>query len=1513
MKTQLHSIVVGLLFAISMLLPNIIQSQTARVELDSVWGCPGQTVEMPVRVYGVKQLGLDAFTFWFEMDSVQLESALISWNPGINQGSPLITDWNSDILERGSFSATNYFFGNGKAIIAMVWLDATLGRPKLEIEDGEILFKINLRIKETGSVVTPTTATMSYQAARHGNYTVDRTNSNGHILAASVPNVKIDDTYFVPQMSNMGIQFADLHICENHTFAINVSGGERYEWNTYLGVTGGSNRFPANSAHFVLDRVDVHNPVFTPVPVNWGSLLGMYNYYNLLVRGYDIDGCVGIDSIRIRVTHFQTFPIRQPEQPQIIVDKGETIDLELRFQNEDPLTGAHTFTTYNYRWFPEEEVEKPRDSVTKSLPINEPTWFWGEVTDPRNNCTQTLNIRVNIRGEMFDARLRTRQNDDFLPLSGTTFCGAPGETEHEVSLAALVEGGSDSKEYTWEFRPFYSGQEPKFSNVDGNGAKLTFFGTTEVSVRIYDPISMMEISLIDTLNVEEITHMSIRIEMDEASQRQYEIGYCIDMPITFLATVENAGNDYQIFWETNGFKRQGREGHRVEFESAGHQDVFRAVLHSPTKKCLAQNDVRSNEIDPKSGHYEVVGVWMSSVIRSSNCNNDSVKLSFSTHNMGINPFFQIYRNDVLLDTFTHFGKNDLAIEKMAESVNYWDRFSVKLTNKSAKCLALNNRMSNYESAMVNTNENLNILGIVSDVGGNAVCNSSEGIYTYRIEGMEQFGRNSTVIWMLNDKEWGRYEFDPTLAEQFATELPEKRNGNFVINTANDLEWEIFAQRYPFHINAENFPKVGETFTVADSLSVIVITRALCEISENEKIVMKNFDGIRPNFMPLEPAIFTVTPDNGLMVCKGGELTFSANIQNVSFGTTSWYFNNRKFAEGPTFTAKNLFNNDSVYAIFESTYPCITNKMPLKSVVQKIKTHDLPTLIVQKDTLICDGETVQLSVETSATQFAWNPNSTLSATDIQQPIAAPNSGSINHYIITVTDDNGCSATETLIVRTAPRYEATVSISLANPADTTMCIQKLVRINSVINSVDTRQASYRWLRNGFFTGHTTTSMESSAVRNEDAWQFQATFPLLNTCLSRTIVSNVIEFRVDPPVETLIVDEETTLCEGDSVLLTALGGAHHRWTTADGTVVGNTQSIYVKPTETTTFFVRTYSPQSLCYSEDNIEILVERAVPIAHKIQIDPIHINHCANAENIYKFNALPTNSGQNPTFEWYVNGVYVASSFVPNYTATLNPGDKIHSVMHADVESCRSKEATSNIIEILPVPMIPIIIGNTELCDGQTATLEVQDPENGVTYFWYSSKDLFVNSIGTGTKLSNLQAGQYLVLAIGENDCESLEGVSVNVDKFEHDFSEFASTTHPTCTDNGFDTYKCIRCEKTEQRNPVNKYIHPTARVELITPPADIQTRETIRFRNRSTDWDRAFWTFGNEPEFEDDRDVVEHTFTEIKIHQVTLRLVSDEGCETTFRMDLDVRPNFSGVFVPSAFMPSSNNPDDNVL
>jgi gliding motility-associated-like protein len=101
---------------------------------------------------------------------------------------------------------------------------------------------------------------------------------------------------------------------------------------------------------------------------------------------------------------------------------------------------------------------------------------------------------------------------------------------------------------------------------------------------------------------------------------------------------------------------------------------------------------------------------------------------------------------------------------------------------------------------------------------------------------------------------------------------------------------------------------------------------------------------------------------------------------------------------------NTFTNTGIYT------DSLLSESGCDSIVSlNLIVWDLPTVEILGDTLLCEGETIPLNLNTSAGQFLWSDSSTESSLSVSQQ---------GIFSVTVTDSNGCTASDEHLVSFAP---------------------------------------------------------------------------------------------------------------------------------------------------------------------------------------------------------------------------------------------------------------------------------------------------------------------------------------------------------------------------------------------------------------------------------------------------------------------------------------------------------------
>ena len=1388
MKTQLL-LVVGLLYASS-----IMAQPEASFRLDTVQGCPGEIVELPVRLYGVKDLGITSFMFYLDIDTAVLEPVTTNGNFASERpmGQPVITELNPKLV--GRFVA-NYGWNLGyqflKPVMILTYISSS-GQTIYGLEDGTLLGKIHLRIKQ---IATEPIVIKSYFGASNGIYydlELYKTSLQpGVILPKPAPKVVIEGKSKLPGF--FGLDFVDFYMCELQSLPLQATGAQRYVWD--LNTTGGTRMNSQEGSYYgipesgeqnetyrqwvtdsAFDRTDVDNPIFTHFQD------GRYKEYRtakIVAKGYNADGCYGSDTALVFVSFVNTRYYKLLEQLDYhFVRKDSVMDLKLlwdRTLSTNPIDDPYFVKSlgevpFSYQWLPTDKVERPNDSVTKTLPLTEPTWFTGIVRG-KFGCETRVDVKVDIHGDSLFGYIG--KNVDY-------FCGEIGglaeDEGYPVSLAALVKGGSDEKIYDWEFSKLHNKTDHHVVSQSENGINIKITGTTVASVRITDLATGRILILTDTIFVHPIQPSSITIELDAKSQIQYEKGYCVGMPITFIASTENLGVNPDIFWEINGY-RTDLKGSRVTFSEIGHQRTVRAVAYSKAI-CPDQMHAYSEAFDPKSEWYQITGVYIRDISHNNSgnnvsCNTDSAILEIYPHNLGVNPFFEVFRNDILVDTFTFYGSlngemdslgNQGSIIHKVKSFNYHDRFSVRFTNTSCNCLIDNNHTSNYVYPNLNTTNAWKMPVIVTDVGSDTICEAAGRTYAVSLQGMEQFEKNTTVIWMHNDKEWMRYEYDAAVSAQFPNP-PEKHENAFVVS-AN--EQSVFDKAYPFYLNdAEGkYPEVYNTFQAGDKLWAIVVSSAEC--GGTTEYHYDTVKPIYPKFIPLQPA--TADPIASLSnveVCKGDEIIFTVqNVRGAGNVTPKWFWNGIELnTKEMSCEITNPKNGDSVMVVLTSDYKCADN-LPLQLPVVFITVHELPVL-EPEDVIACNGDEVKLKPNApTAVAWQWTSTATMDNPTLEMPtVTGLADNSENTHSLTITDANGCQTTADFKVIMLPKNPVTAEINLTRPEDTLICKGTPdVTLNA---DYEPNLSDLVWLRNGYVISgqNNKRSITPANLRDGDQIQLQITASKdYKTCYPKTAVSPAITFHVNPPVLAKIQAESLTLCDQESIQLTVLGSKDYdyTWKTSDVEVNNSTETtVFVKPETTTKYVIEIADKDAVCTAKDSVEIRVLPYLPVSNTIALqNGGQAEYCANADSLFTFQATTVNPGESPVYEWYVNGELRPDESADVFTARLTDGDKVYSIVRTpNLESCGELFAQSNEITVvrLQVPDAAVF-GDTNVCVNQPVSLLAT---GGVEYLWTNTNALKVSE-SASYMVTPGETETFYVRVEGENNCAVSLSVTVEV-------------------------------------------------------------------------------------------------------------------------------------------------------
>ena len=410
--------------------------------------------------------------------------------------------------------------------------------------------------------------------------------------------------------------------------------------------------------------------------------------------------------------------------------------------------------------------------------------------------------------------------------------------------------------------------------------------------------------------------------------------------------------------------------------------------------------------------------------------------------------------------------------------------------------------------------------------------------------------------------------------------------------------------------------------------------------------------------------------------------------------------------------------------------------------------------------ICSGDFVTLTAS-GGNNYLWSTTENTASINVS-PILNTT------YYVTVTNAEGCSA------------DASVTVTVNSlPAANITATQTAICEGGSTTLTASGGTGYVWN-----TGETTSNITVNPSATTTYYVTVINSTGCSSQASQTITVNSI------PVAS-VNPGSTTICEGESVTITATGGTGYIWNTTE-----TTSSITVTPTSTTTYSV-TVSNAAGCTVETISTINVSSPItptfssigpycegdapsvlPVVSTNGIigtwSPTNINTTVSGTTTYNFTPSSGQCAVSSSIDITVNSLpqiqispsnpYVCSGSDINLIASggisylWNNGNSsaninvqplvntVYSVTGTDVNGCSSIASVEVIVRLLPEIYVSSLVSPT--CNGyQNGSISVSHTGTGnVSYNW--------TGYSTGNTLNNVGAGIYNVTGTDEYGCSS---------------------------------------------------------------------------------------------------------------------------------------------------------------
>ncbi|MBN8701837.1 MAG: gliding motility-associated C-terminal domain-containing protein [Bacteroidetes bacterium] len=272
------------------------------------------------------------------------------------------------------------------------------------------------------------------------------------------------------------------------------------------------------------------------------------------------------------------------------------------------------------------------------------------------------------------------------------------------------------------------------------------------------------------------------------------------------------------------------------------------------------------------------------------------------------------------------------------------------------------------------------------------------------------------------------------------------------------------------------------------------------------------------------------------------------------------------------------------------------------------------------------------------------------------------------------------------------------------------------------------SYMWDFGDGNTSSATTPTHSYLTPGTYSVKMKVACPLDSVTLQITVAS--------PTLAAGILTNDTTLCDGSSLILSSTGGQNYSWQPSIGLNATNTATVLATPTTSATYYLAITTAQG-CILKDSIAI----AMINAPQIIVNGVSGFCAGDSTQLIASNA----SG----YLWSTASTNVAITVVPVATTTYT--------LFETSGVCNLFDTAT--ITVHPDPLVSIVLPTSSVCVGETITLTANG--NGIAYSWAPANTLSVSS-GTTTIASPTISTTYSVQALSAFGCTATTTVSIQM-------------------------------------------------------------------------------------------------------------------------------------------------------
>ncbi|MCS6933959.1 MAG: aryl-sulfate sulfotransferase [Chitinophagales bacterium] len=436
------------------------------------------------------------------------------------------------------------------------------------------------------------------------------------------------------------------------------------------------------------------------------------------------------------------------------------------------------------------------------------------------------------------------------------------------------------------------------------------------------------------------------------------------------------------------------------------------------------------------------------------------------------------------------------------------------------------------------------------------------------------------------------------------------------------------------------------------------------------------------------------------VCPGGTLTLQTSVTATAVNSFTYNWSPATGLSSATVANPMVsgITQPTTYTVTVSTGECTATA----SVTVGVLTP--PNANAGNDVTVAYGQSVTLTAS-GGVSYVWNNGA-------NTPSITVSPGSTTIYTVTVTDSQGCTASDQVTV-----YVSGGGLSVsATASPQTICAGASVQLDA-LPSGGSGNYTYTW--------SSTAGSWSSTSKNPVANPAANTIYTVTVNDGNSTASASVSVTVHP-LPPVSAGNDVVITAGNSVTLTASGAITYQWSNGAQTASHN-----VTPSVTTTYSVTGYDTNG-CSASDEVVVFVSGG-PLSVTITStsDTICLGeasqlfaHAQGGSGIYAYQWASSPAGLNST----LSDPYINPSQTTVYSVTVSDGN--------------STASASYPVVVLPLPPAPTITLNDTI-------LVSSSPVNN-QWFYYGSPI----SGATGQTLDPTLDGSYQVQVTDSNGCAS---------------------------------------------------------------------------------------------------------------------------------------------------------------